>query len=750
MDVKRILTLVFGLALVSVATKYLVWNVNPSTRLYRVGYDYSYSTGNYIQFFIMLIIPSVAAFFLYRSSFKRVDSFYDRVVEIAKEIFLVLDKNKESVLVTAIAVFWVFSLMEHGFYRNLVEDKNPFHSPFDAYHEGEKVGFLYTFLDNHEALKHMFLIHGYFLEVLTSYLAYLITPENHSLMGFRVLFTLQGVMSWLGVIWITWEIAKFIPGKENKALFKLQFILFSVILVSLEGSFFELNFQQGFFFVQLGLVFYFLRKLSNSQPSSKFILGVSFLIGFSIPLGPLYSTKYGLIFSVVFIVFVFLLLFHKEYKLSLFGSLLGVISSASIVFLVLGFEQLLELKKMFVYLIEYYPSRFSAPLLSDANEHYLWIPQLIISILIICSVQLIISFKKSQKYQSFFQENGHIVVMLFLSILTLKGALDLSNKGHFKEVASPSLLLLFALISNWLGNSANFRTFIVNSYGSHKTTWVLILVFFLAMNMHPKESFRHIKPYWKYISANDDFLIASRKYSYLEAVEEMRPEVKDMECFYTLNSEAVWYYYFKKPSCSRYHMLQWAIPKEASHEIISSLRDKQPEVILFSNYNSSRGLVTSHLNPEVYTFVYKNYRPYKLVGNHWFWKKSSGGIHGAQLIDLEINKKITNLVYANSEAFVFLDGVLKLKNIYNIDALYITSVGQELPIAVAVHDANMVRVKSSFLEIPLSLKIPMISISPGTKSFQVWGYSSANHERIKIGQKFELDHTKIKMKNNEL
>ena len=63
MDVKRMLTLVFGLALVSVVTKYLVWHVNSSTRLYRVGYDYSYSTGNYIQFFIMLMIPSVAAFF---------------------------------------------------------------------------------------------------------------------------------------------------------------------------------------------------------------------------------------------------------------------------------------------------------------------------------------------------------------------------------------------------------------------------------------------------------------------------------------------------------------------------------------------------------------------------------------------------------------------------------------------------------------------------------------------------------------
>ena len=743
MDVKRTLTLVFGLVLVSVVAKNLVWYMNPPFRLYRVGYDYNYSPVNYIQFFILFLIPSVAAFFLYRSSFKKIDSFYDRSVEVVKKIFLILDKNKEAMLVVAIVMFWIFNLMESVFFRNLVEDKNPFHAPFDAYHEGEKVGFLYTFLGNHDALKHMFLIHGYFLEVLTSYLAYLITPENHSLMGFRILHTLQGLMSWLGVIWIIWEIAKFTTEKENKILFKFQFILFSVILIILKDSFFILNYQQGFFFIQLGLVFYFLRKLSNSQPSSKFILAVSLLIGFSIPLGPLYSTKYGLIFSVVFIVFVFLLFFHKEYKLSLLGSLLGVISSGSIASLVLGFEQLLELKKMFVYLIEYYSPRFSAPLLSDANEHYLWIPQLIIAILIICSVQLIVDFKKSQRHQSFFQENMHIIVLLFLSILALKGALDLSNKGHFKEIASPSLLLLFVLISSWLGKSANFRIFIVNSYRSHKTTWILILVFFLAINMHPKEAFRHIKPYWKYISANDDFLIASRKYSYLEAVEEMRPEVQDMECFYTLNSEAVWYYYFKKPSCSRYHMLQWAMTKEASHEVISSLRNKKPQVILFSNYNSNRGLVTSHLNPEVYTFVYQNYRPYKLVGNHWFWKKSPGGMPGAQLTGLDIKKKITNLVYANSEAFVFLDGVLELKNIYNIDALYIASVSQELPIAVAIHDANMIRIKSDFLETHLSVKIPMTSISPGTKSFQVWGYSSAKHERIKIGQKFELDHSKI-------
>ena len=192
MDVKRMLTLIFGLVLVSYLAMKLVWYMNPPSRPhYNNFFAYDYSTVNYVQFIILFLIPSIAALFLYRSSFKTIDSFYDQSLERVKKTFFILEKNKETVLVVGIVVFWIFNLMEHGFFRNLVEDKNPFHSPFDTYHEGEKVAFLYTFLGNNEALKHMFIIHGYFLEVLTSYFAYLIAPENHSLMGFRILFTLQ-------------------------------------------------------------------------------------------------------------------------------------------------------------------------------------------------------------------------------------------------------------------------------------------------------------------------------------------------------------------------------------------------------------------------------------------------------------------------------------------------------------------------------------------------------------------------------
>ena len=152
MNVKRLLTLIFGLVLVSFAAKYLVWQINPSFRLYKVAYEYNYSTTNYIQFFILFLIPSVAAIFLYRVDFIVINHFYDRVARTTKNIFLAGIKNKEGVLIGAIALFWIFNLMEHAFFKNLIESKIPFHSPFDTYHEGEKIGFLYTFLKNDEAL----------------------------------------------------------------------------------------------------------------------------------------------------------------------------------------------------------------------------------------------------------------------------------------------------------------------------------------------------------------------------------------------------------------------------------------------------------------------------------------------------------------------------------------------------------------------------------------------------------------------
>ena len=742
MAIKRALTMVLGVIVASFIAQKLVWYMNPPFRLYKVAYDFDYTSTNYTQFLILFLIPSIAALFLYRFEFKVIWGFYNRVARLSQKIFLASIENKERVLITAVILFWTFNLMEHSFFKNLVESKNSFHSPFDPYHEGEKIGFLYTFLSNNEALKEMLIMHGYITEVLTPYLAYLVAPENYAVMGFRLLHTLQTLLAWLGIIWVIWEIVRFTDKKENKLFSILQFVLFSVVFVASDQSFVALNYQHGFIFLQLGLVFYFLRKLTSS-PSFKFILITSFLIGISIPLGILYSTKYGLIFGVVFFVTTALLFFHEKFKLFLLGSLLGLASASAIIFVMLGWGQILELWNMVLYMIEFYPSRFSAPLMSDANEHYLWIPQLVIGILTICGIQLVVGFRQAKNFKIFVRENTHLIVLLSLSVLVLKVGLDLSDKRHFRSMANATLLLLFLSSASWLDRLNEIRGPILEFCKTYKAVCFYMLIFLLFVNTNAKEAFRHVKPYWKYISTTDDSLLSKKGYDYILAVEKMRPEIDNMECFYTLTHEGIWYYYFKKPSCSKYHSFHWAVSKESYLEIIDSLRSKKPDVILFSNHYSNNRNIAYHLIPEVYQFVYQNYRPYKLIGNHWFWKRSSRGMGGAQTVELDVILRMANPKYNSSTAFITIDGTLGLKTINKMDGVYITTDDSEVPLAIAVNDESMTRVKSGFLETPWFLDIPMVNVLAETKNFQLWGYFSEKHKRVRIGKSFSLDHSKI-------
>jgi len=386
--------------------------------------------------------------------------------------------------------------------------------------------------------------------------------------------------------------------------------------------------------------------------------------------------------------------------------------------------------------------------MSDANEHYLWIPQLVIGILTICGVQLIVSLKQTINFKTFVRENTPVIVLLSLSVLFLKIGLDLSDQRHFRSMSSPSLLLLFLLSASWLGRLSEIREPILEFCKTYKTACFFMLIFLLFINTNAKEAFRHVKPYWKYISTTDDSLLSKKGYDYILAVEKMRPEIDKMGCFYTLTSEGAWYYYFKKPSCSKYHSFHWAASKESYLEIIESLRSKKPGVILFSNYYSSNRNITYHLIPEVYQFVYQNYRPYKLIGNHWFWKRSSRGIEGAQTVKLDVALTMASPKYNSSKAFVTIDGTLNLQRINKIDGVYITADDSEVPLAIAINDESMTRIKSGFLETPWSLDIPMVNVLAETKKFQLWGYFSGKHERVRLGESFSLDYSKINMNSD--
>ena len=747
MNPKRAVTFILSLILVSFVAKKLVWHINPEFRNYGVSYLYNYSSLNYVHFIVLFMIPAVASFFLYRADIKILHGFYDGTGRIVQKICWRCVEKKETVLLVFLIGFWIFNLMENVFFRTLIEGKSAFQGPFDSYHEGIKLGFLSTVLNKEKILNELFILHGYLVEVVIPYLAYLVAPVNHAVMAYRVIFTFQILACWVGSIWIIWEIANLTIKKEEGFNAFFKFTLFSIVFVVSNGSFLTLEYQTGFVIFQIGLFLFFMRKILHETYSQKLLLTLSFMIGASVPLGLLYSVKYGLVFSVAFLIALFLIFFHREGKQFFFYSGIGVFISGSVLSFFIGMDQIAEMVKMFLYWIEYFPPQFSKPLISDANEHYLWILQLVVGILIICGIQLILIFKESKSFQEFVVKNTHIIILLALSVMVLKVALDCSDKRHFRAISPFNIFLLFSMTVGWLERLEEFKVFVARSYKNYNQIWILIIVFTLSLNMNPNEAFRHVKPYWKYISMDDKDLLAKKGYSYLTAVEEMRSEIQGMECFYTLTSEGIWYYYFNKPSCSRHHALVHVIGKKASNEVVDDLRTKQPSIILFSNYRSNKSFYNSHLLPEIYQFVYQNYRPYKLIGNHWFWKKSPGGIIAAKLSGLDIKRSLNTPLFDNYKGFVTLEGILNLKNIYGLDGVYITPANQETLLAVSV-SSSASNVKPGFLEIPWSIEVPMINFSPEIKNFQLWGYSRTFHEKVKIGGEFVIDHSKINIKSN--
>ena len=122
-------------------------------------------------------------------------------------------------------------------------------------------------------------------------------------------------------------------------------------------------------------------------------------------------------------------------------------------------------------------------------------------------------------------------------------------------------------------------------------------------------------------------------------------------------------------------------------------------------------------------------------------------MEGAKNIELGISSTTTTYKYDKSEGFIILAGALELRNFYNIEAIYMTSADQETPLAVNMY-VNRTHVKGGQLASDWSIKNPMINISPEIKNLQLLGYSSSNHERIKIGAMITLDHSKINTESN--
>ena len=109
---------------------------------------------------------------------------------------------------------------------------------------------------------------------------------------------------------------------------------------------------------------------------------------------------------------------------------------------------------------------------------------------------------------------------------------------------------------------------------------------------------------------------------YLRAAEEIRSNLGPGESFFTLTSEALWYYLIDRPCPARFPVVWFAAPHFYQQEIIRDLEGKKVKLVLYHNQAPSNfidGIRNDRRLPLLTAYVREHYVPWRHIEGHEIW-----------------------------------------------------------------------------------------------------------------------------------
>ena len=106
------------------------------------------------------------------------------------------------------------------------------------------------------------------------------------------------------------------------------------------------------------------------------------------------------------------------------------------------------------------------------------------------------------------------------------------------------------------------------------------------------------------------------------AIFALKGEMKPADDFFTMTSEASWYYYLDKPCPTRFPYIWTAAPEEFQREIVQDLSLKKVKWVLFRDDDWSGwidGISNEEKFPVVARFIRGNYHPFQSVEGREIW-----------------------------------------------------------------------------------------------------------------------------------
>ena len=503
----------------------------------------------------------------------------------------------------------------------------------DTFHEGEELGFLPAIEGLREGGFFPVLIHGPGPDLLSVFVAHRLSDGENRIALTRLVTVTLRVLACLGAIGTVAlaTVAGPIARSERHLAVGMAFAL-----IVLGAPVFGADVRDTAFLLQLATLMGFIAAAKGARWALAAL--AAGIIGSSVPVAFFYS--YDRAFLMVAVVVIVTPLIISLGKTVLMYWVLGVAAGAaaglSVLAAVVGATARQAVLEDLGYWARYGVYIATIPFL-DSQSPYRPITigkQFLAAagIVLIQCVAVVFFWRERRRvgtWRRALAEAMPVAVLFIVGLVSLRGYVERHHVGYDLPLLSTMLAIVIGAcvvaqavgsgvrrdtLERWAGQRPLRTVFFAITIG--------VVISVAAPLLNPLSALRTLLWYGRSVHTRDTGVIGS---DYRQAAAELGDEVRASGCFFTLTSEGVWYYFFSTPSCSRFHHLVYARSRAAQSELIAALERGRPSLILFSNRfwsNNIDKLSVFNSNAPVVRHVMASYRPYRLVGSHWFWQRT--------------------------------------------------------------------------------------------------------------------------------
>ncbi len=494
----------------------------------------------------------------------------------------------------------------------------------DSFHEGESLGPAISYMADKVPYKETLFVHGIFQDPLRSVVAFKLFGKS-----IGAVRTLQSIIKIISFILLFILLLKFF--QQNYLYAHIAFMI--LIFASWSGY---LHFPQllqilprdttTFLFL---ILFLSLNKFITSDAivsATKFTL-ILFLFSF-VPLASFaYSAERGLYLFTTFlllspIMFFFFMKkgFAKYYILS---TVLGLVSATLLLgillkgdfysffkFVFLELPRYFELMNGKIY--QFYKIKFLFPIAIIALNLYLIFYHLL--------NELFNKNKISSNLLEYLKTHLIEICFLVVSIFLFRSALGRSDWIHVIYSCTINyILLIYFFIKYCMHPFLQKNGFLRNI--------VIILTIVAVSLLTTAGSYRIyargvIGNNFPYTIDDSDFIPDN----YKNTITLIKNSLGENDNFFTMTSEAIWYYYINKPSPSRFSVVWFAMPFFYQEQVVRDLKNNNVQLILYKNTNWANtidGFTSQERLPIIDNYIRNNYSFLIIVDDNELWIKNS-------------------------------------------------------------------------------------------------------------------------------